>query len=147
MKIILKQDIDSLGTAGQVIEVKRGYARNYLIPHGLAVEATAGNMKSFEQEQKMAHVRSLRGKKEAEELADKIAKLSITIAMQVGEEDRLFGAVTSQTIADLLKENGCEIDRRKIVLDDPIKALGVYEIPIKLHTEVTATAKLWVVRE
>ncbi len=147
MKIILKQDINTLGSVGQVVEVKKGYARNYLIPKGLAVEATESNLKAFEQEQKLAALRMQRGKKEAEEMAAKISKLSITVAMPVGEEDKLFGSVTSQMIADLLKENGCEVDRRKIVLEDSIKALGVYDIPIKLHPEVTATVKLWVVRE
>lgn len=147
MRIILKQDIAKLGNAGQIVEVKNGYARNYLIPKGLAIEATESNIKAFEQEQKLAQIRMLRGKKDAEELAAKISKLSITVAMPVGEEDKLFGSVTAQMIADLLKENGCEIDRRKIVLEDPIKALGVYDIPIKLHPEVTATAKVWVVRE
>lgn len=147
MKIILKNDINTLGTAGQVVEVKRGYARNYLIPKGIAFEATPGNQKVFENEQKMEQVRMLRGKKDAGELADRIAKLSITVAVQVGEDDKLFGAVTSQNIADMLKENGCEIDRKKIVLEEPIKALGVYDIPIKLHPEITSTVKLWVVKE
>ena len=147
MKIILKQDITTLGKAGQVIQVKRGYARNYLIPKGLAAEATTGNQRAFEQEQKLEVIRMVRGKKEAEELADKISKISITVAVQVGEDDKVFGSVTNQNIADLLKESGCDIDRKKIVLDDPIKALGVYEVPIKLHPEVVAAIKLWVVKE
>jgi len=147
MKIILKQDISTLGKAGQVVQVKQGYARNYLIPRGLAAEATPGNQRAYEHEQKLEAVRMVRGKNEAEELAEKISKISITVAVQVGEDDKVFGSVTNQNIADLLRENGCEIDRKKIVLDDPIKALGVYEVPIKLHPEVSAAIKLWVVKE
>jgi large subunit ribosomal protein L9 len=147
MKIILKKDIETLGTAGQAITVKNGYARNYLIPQGLALEATPGNMRVIEQESKAAQLRQQRGKKEAEDFAAKLEKLSLTVAVQVGEEEKLFGSVTSQNIADLLKDNGYEIDRKKIILEDPIKALGVYDVPVKLHTEVTATVKVWVVRE
>lgn len=147
MKIILKTDMDSLGKSGDIVEVKRGYARNYLIPSGLAIEATPANMKVFEEDRKLAELRARRGKVEAQELADKLSKLSLTAAVQVGEEDKVHGSVTSQNIADLLKEAGFEIDRKKIILDDPIKALGVYDIQIKLHTDVIATVKLWVVRE
>ncbi len=147
MKIILKKDIDTLGTSGQIITVKNGYARNYLIPQGLALEATPGNLRAFEFENKAAQKRLQRGKKEAEGLAEKLEKLSLTVAVQVGEEEKLFGSVTSQNIADLLKDNGFELDRRKIILEDPIKALGVYDVPVKLHPEVTANVKVWVVRE
>jgi len=147
MKIILKKDIETLGNAGQVISVKQGYARNYLIPQGFALEATPGNMRAFEHENQAAQKRLQRGKKDAEELAAQLEKLSLTVAVQVGEEEKLFGSVTSQNIADLLKDNGYDLDRRKIVLEDPIKALGVYDVPVKLHPEVTATVKVWVVRE
>ncbi len=147
MKIILKQDIASLGTAGETVTVKNGYARNYLIPQGLAVAATAGNMRAFEVESKAAALRMQRGMREAQEVATRLEKLSLTVSVQVGEEDKLFGSVTSQNIADLLAENGFEIDKKKIVLDDPIKALGVYDVPVKLHPEVTGVVKVWVVRE
>ncbi|HOT98850.1 MAG TPA: 50S ribosomal protein L9 [bacterium] len=147
MKIILKQDIESLGAAGETVTVKNGYARNYLIPQGLAVAATAGNLRAFEVESKAAALRLQRGMREAQEVATRLEKLSLTVSVQVGEEDKLFGSVTSQNIADLLAENGFKIDKKKIVLDDPIKALGVYEVPVKLHPEVTGVVKVWVVRE
>jgi large subunit ribosomal protein L9 len=147
MKIILKKDIESLGAAGEIVTVKNGYARNYLIPQGFASPATAGNMRAFEVESKAAALRLQKGKREAQEVADKLEKLSLTVSVQVGEEEKLFGSVTSQNIADLLAENGFEIDKRKIVLEDPIKALGVYDVPVKLHPEVTGVVKVWVVRE
>lgn len=147
MKIILKKDIPTLGTAGEVVTVKNGYARNYLIPSGQAAQATPGNMRAVEVENKAAAMRQQRGEREARELADKLEKLSLTVSVQVGEEEKLFGSVTSQNIADLLAENGFEIDKKKILLDDPIKALGVYDVPVKLHQEVTALVKVWVVRE
>jgi large subunit ribosomal protein L9 len=147
MKILLKKDIATLGTAGEIVTVKNGYARNYLIPQGFAALATAGNMRAFEVENKAASLRLQRGQREAQELADKLEKLSLTVSVQVGEEEKLFGSVTSQNIADLLAENGFEIDKKKIILEDPIKALGVYDVPVKLHQEVTAMVKVWVVRE
>lgn len=147
MKIILKNDLELLGKAGEVVEVKRGHARNFLIPKGYAIEATPSNMRVFQEEHKLQEVKAKRHMKEASELADRLSKISVTAAVQVGEEDKVFGSVTSQNIADLLKEAGFEIDRRKIVLDEPLKALGVYDIPIKLHAEVEAKIKLWIVRQ
>ena len=147
MKIILKKDVQSLGKAGEVFQVKRGYARNYLIPTGVAIEATSANVKSFEQDSKLDKIRAEKGKKAALELADKLSQVSVTAVVQVGEQDKVFGSVTSQNIADLLKESGYEIDRKKIVLDDPLKALGVFDVPIKLHADVEAKIKVWVVRE
>lgn len=147
MKIILKKDIESLGAAGEIVTVKNGYARNYLIPGGFAAPATSGNMRAVEIENKAAALRQQRGQREARDLADKLEKLSLTVSVQVGEEEKLFGSVTSQNIADLLAENGFEIDKKKILLEDPIKALGVYDVPVKLHQDVTALVKVWVVRE
>lgn len=147
MKVILKETIDALGDAGKIIEVKPGYARNFLIPKGKAVPATNSNLKAYEQELKQENIRAQKGKKIAEELAAKLSKISVTSAVQVGEEDKIFGSVTTQNIADLLKEQGFEIDRKKIILDEPLKALGVYDVAIKLHPEVEATIKVWVVRE
>ncbi len=147
MKIILKNDLELLGKAGDVVEVKRGHARNFLIPKGLALEATPSNLKIFQEEHKLQEVKTKRHIKEASELADRLGKISVTAAVQVGEEDKVFGSVTSQNIADLLKEAGFEIDRRKIVLDEPLKSLGVYDVPIKLHAEVDAKIKVWVVRQ
>ncbi len=147
MKVILKNDMDSLGKAGDIVEVKPGYARNYLIPSNNAIKATPSNMKSFQEEQKLSERRELKGQKEAEVLAAKLEKVSLTATVQVGEEDKVFGSITSQNIADLLKENGFDIDRKKIHLEEPLKALGVYEIPVKLHHQVEAKVKVWVVRD
>ncbi|MFQ5636568.1 MAG: 50S ribosomal protein L9 [bacterium] len=147
MKIILKQDVQDLGKAGEITEVKAGYARNYLIPRKFALEASPQNLKTFEHEKKRFAMKELKEKRDAEQFAKQLEKVSLTAAVSVGEEDKVFGAVTSQMIADLLKSKGYEIDRRKIVLEDPIKALGVYDVPIKLHSEVEAKVKLWVVKE
>jgi large subunit ribosomal protein L9 len=147
MKIILKKDVQSLGKTGEIIQVKRGYARNYLMPMGMAIEATPSNLKSYQEESKLDKVRAEKGRKAALELAEKISQVSLTAVVQVGEQDKVFGSVTSQNIADLLKESGFEIDRKKIDLNEPLKALGVFDVPIKLHSDVEAKVKVWVVRE
>ena len=147
MKVILKEEIKTLGKVGDVVQVKPGFARNYLIPKGMAVEATPSNMKVIAHEAKIAEIRSQKTKKEAQSLADRLSKVSVTASVQVGEEDRVFGAVTSQDIANLLQESGFEIDKKRILLEEPIKALGVFEVPIKVHSEVEAKIKVWVVRE
>jgi len=147
MKIILKQDHENLGASGEIVEVKDGFARNYLIPRQIAMQATPQNMKVYEQLKQRDQIKQTKEKKAAEELADKLKDVSITATVSVGEEDKVFGAVTSQNIADLLQSKGFELDRRKIQLDEPLKALGVYEIPIKLHQEVEANIKVWVVKE
>lgn len=147
MEIILRQDYDTLGQKGDVVKVKAGYARNFLIPKGVAYMATQANKKRFENELKQQTWRLARDQKKAAELAEKLQKISCTITMQVGEEDKLFGAVTSQNIADSLSAQGFEVDKRKIQLEEPIKSLGIYSIPIKLHPEVEAAVKVWVVKE
>ena len=147
MKIILRKDVEKLGKAGESIETKRGYARNYLIPQGFAIEASTANMKIIEQEKATSQRRFQQEVGSAEELAAQLNTVSVTAAIQVGEEDRVFGAITNQNIADLLAEKGYEIDRKKIILEEPIKALGVFEVPIKIHSEVEAKIKVWVVRE
>ncbi|MDZ7724161.1 MAG: 50S ribosomal protein L9 [candidate division KSB1 bacterium] len=147
MKIILKKDISTLGTAGEIIDVKPGYARNYLIPKGFAVSATGSNLKIYEQERKVRERRIEEEKQQAQILADKLNSVSVTATVQVGEEDKVFGAVTNQNIADLLHEKGFEIDRKKIILEEPLKELGVYNVPIKLYQDVEATIKVWIVRE
>jgi len=146
MKVILKKDVETLGPAGKIIDVKDGYARNYLIPQGIALKADEKNIKILEEEQKRLKLKLNKDKKNAELLAEKLNGVSCTATVSVGEEDRVFGSVTSQNIADLLKEKGFDIDRKKILLEEPIKALGIYEIPIKLHSEVEAKIKLWVVK-
>jgi len=147
MKIILRKDFEGLGKAGDIVTVKDGYARNFLIPQGIALKADTAAVKQLESEKKMEEMKISRSKKAAEQLAEELAKVSCTATVTVGEEDKVFGSVTTQQIADLLKEKGYEIDRKKIRLDEPIKALGIYDVPIKLHPEVETKIKLWVVKE
>jgi large subunit ribosomal protein L9 len=147
MQVILMEDIDRLGKRGSIVTVADGYGRNYLIPQRKAIGATPGNRRWYEQEERQSTVRAEKARREAERLKKNIDKLSLTVIVQAGEDDKLFGSVTSQTIAQLLKEQGVEIDRRKIVLEEPLRELGVYTIPIRLHSEVEAQIKLWVVRE
>jgi large subunit ribosomal protein L9 len=147
MEIILREDYKDLGQMGETVKVKDGFARNYLIPAGIAYPNTKANRKLYENEIKQQTWRQAKDRKAAEEQAKKLETISCTITVQVGEEDKLFGSVTSQNIADNLAEQGFEIDKRKILLDEPIKTLGIYSIPVKLHTEVDATVKVWVVKE
>lgn len=147
MKVILRKDTEKLGIAGDIVDVKDGYARNFLIPKGVALKADKKNIQLLESEKKQQTVKLSKDKKEAELLAEQLNKVSCTATMNVGEEDKVFGSVTSQNIADLLKDQGIEIDKKKVVLTEPIKALGIYTIPIKLHSEVEAKIKLWVVKE
>ena len=149
MKVILRQNIETLGNMGEVVSVKDGYARNFLLPRGLAYVASKGNMQVLEQERKRLQVKMNRELKDAETKAAELEKHenAITIPMQVGEEDKLFGSVTKEMIADKLAEKGFSIDRRKIEIDEPIKVLGIYTVKIKLHTDVTAKVKVWVVRQ
>jgi large subunit ribosomal protein L9 len=147
MKIILREEVPSLGEKGDVVNVAPGFARNFLIPRQLAFQATPSNLKVYEEEQRQKQIRANKEKRLAEKVAVELEKVSCTAPVAVGEEDRVFGSVTAQTIADLLTEKGFEIDKRKIGLDEPLKALGVYTVPIKLHAEVEAKVKVWVVKE
>jgi large subunit ribosomal protein L9 len=147
MKVVLRKDFETLGEAGQVVAVKDGYARNFLIPRGIAYEASSRNLSVVSEAKRQAEHRQIREQKQAEDLAGKLSQVSITATVAVGEEDKIFGSVTSQEISRLLAEKGFEIDRRKIVLDEPVKTLGVFEIPVKLHAKVEAKIKLWVVKE
>ena len=147
MKIILKEDFESLGKVGEVVEVKAGFARNFLIPKQVALQATPQNLRVIEQEKARNKIKLSKDKRDAEVLAEQLKEVSLTANVQVGEEDKIFGAVTSQNISELLSAKGFEIDKRKIQLEDPLKALGVFEVPIKLHTEVEAKIKVWVVKE
>ncbi|RJP68504.1 MAG: 50S ribosomal protein L9 [Candidatus Abyssobacteria bacterium SURF_17] len=146
MKVILREDVKSLGKAGDVIEVKDGYARNYLIARNLAVKADAGHMRQLEHERKMLHDKKEKTFKEANKLAEKINKTSCTIAVQVGEEDKLFGSVTALDIVEQLAKEGVEVDKRNVQLEEPIRALGVFNVPVKIMPEVEAKLKLWVVK-
>jgi large subunit ribosomal protein L9 len=147
MKVLLKEDVIKLGSVGDEVEVKDGYGRNFLIPTGKALLATPKNVKQFRHQKSIVDhkVRKLRGA--AETVADKLAKLSLSVTKKVGEQGKLFGSVTSQEIADLISARGVEIDRRKIQLGEPIKSLGEFKIPIKLHPEITAEVQLTVSAE
>ncbi|OGW61426.1 MAG: 50S ribosomal protein L9 [Nitrospirae bacterium RBG_16_64_22] len=136
MKVILKEDIETLGRAGDLVNVKPGYARNYLVPRAKAVEASAENIRLVEHERGVARERMQKIRREAEDVARRIAEMPMVIRQAAGEEDKLFGAVTTQDIARLLSESGIEIDRRKIMLEEPIKRLGQFEIPVKLPADV-----------
>jgi large subunit ribosomal protein L9 len=147
MKVILRQDFEALGEAGKTFTVKDGYARNFLIPRGIAYEATDRNLRMFEQDKHRLEARKSREKRLAEAVQTKLDGVSVTATVPVGEEDRVFGSVTTQDIAELLVAKGFEIDKRKILLTEPIKALGFYEVPVKLHSEVQAVIKVWVVKQ
>ncbi|MDE2888743.1 MAG: 50S ribosomal protein L9 [Gemmatimonadota bacterium] len=147
MKIILTETLDNLGDAGSVVDVKDGYARNYLIPRSLALVATRGNMKVYEQLKHQKEARDNRAQRDAVALSKKIEKASCTIPVAVGKEDQIFGSVTAQHVSEHLAEQGFEIDRRRVELEEPIRALGVYDVSIRLHAEVSATVKVWVVKE
>jgi large subunit ribosomal protein L9 len=147
VKVILRQNFEQLGQLGDVVEVKEGYARNYLIPKKIAYPATPGYLKTLEEEKKQVTRRQQKELRTAEKLATDLEKVSLTIPMKVGEEDKLFGAVTPQLIAEHLAEKGFEVDKRKIEVGDHIKALGVYSVDVKLHTNVIAKVKVWVVKE
>lgn len=146
MKLILIKDLEPSGKIGDIVNVKKGYARNYLLPQKLAIEATEANKKIVEKEKLKVEKKKAEGRKEAEELLQKLEKLSLTVSVQVGENDKLYGSVTAQDISDLLKKEGFDIDKRKIEISTPVKALGIYSIKIKLNSEVTATTKVWVVK-
>ncbi len=147
MNVILKENVENLGQIGEQVRVKAGYARNYLIPQGMAIEATVRNLKNLEHLKKLVQDKIDKTLKSAESLARRIESISITLSQKVGENERLFGSITTMTIAAALEEEGIEIDKKKILLEEPIKQLGVYTIPIKLHPELTADLKVWVVEE
>lgn len=147
MKVILREDVKRLGKPGDVVEVRDGYARNFLIPRNLAVRADAGRLRQLEHERKVLRDKKEKVLKEARALADEIAKTSCTISVQVGEEDKLFGSVTAMDIVDALKKEGVEVDKKSIQLEEPIKSLGVFSVPVKVMPDVEAKLKVWVVKE
>lgn len=147
MKVILRQNYESLGNVGEVVEVKEGFARNYLIPRKIAYIALKGNTRVLEEEKKTLLKKAENELQAAELKAAELEKVSITIPVQVGEEDKIFGSVTSQMIADALKEKNYDIDKRRIEIEEPIKALGIYSVKIRLHQNVDAKIKVWVVRQ
>ena len=146
MEVILMESVDTLGEMGETVNVARGFARNYLIPKGLAVLATDGHRKLVAEHMKLSAKREDLRKAGAEELAAKLGELSCTIGVQADEEDKLFGSVTARDIAESLESEYTNFDFKQIVLDEAIKQLGVYSVPVKLHSEVEVTAKVWVVK-
>lgn len=147
MEVILKQDVDKLGKAGTSVKVKEGFARNFLIPNGLAVPVTPANLKKLQQENALKLQGLEKIKKSAQELQNKLAGLSLTISAQAQEENKLYGSVTVQDIASALNEEGFQIDKTAILLSEPIRALGIYEVPLRLHPEISANIKVWVVKK
>lgn len=146
MKIILMQDVEKVGKKGDIKTVSDGYARNFLLPKKLAKESTELNIKLMEEEKKKQILKVERERNEFVKTAEKIKKTSLTISRNVGEENKMFGAVTSDDVSSALKLEGIDVDKRKIELTEPIKSLGVYDVKIKLHPEVTAIVKVWVVK-
>jgi large subunit ribosomal protein L9 len=147
MEVILREDVSNLGKAGELVKVKPGYARNFLLPRGLAYEATEGNKKRIQAEAKARVTRQTAEKAEAEALAAKLSALAIRIAAKAGEENRLFGSITAQDIADALAQAGQVVDKRKIELEHPIKTLGFHAVPVRVHHDIQAEVKLTVVAE
>lgn len=147
MKVILRQDYESLGKVGDVVEVKNGFARNFLLPRKIAYSALKGNIAALEDEKKNLAKKAEQELKAAETLAAELEKVSVTIPVQVGEEDKIFGTVTTQMISDALNEKGYDIDKRRIEIPEAIKSLGIYDVSIKLHSSMEAKIKVWVVRE
>ncbi len=147
MQIILQEDVDKLGTRGQVVEVAEGYARNFLLPRKLAIAATPGNLKRLEKIRSVLDKRTATEREGAQKQADVLAAASVTLARKAGENDQLFGSVTSADIAEALATRGYQVDKRKIELREPIKLIGEYQVTAKLHHGVTATIKVVVERE
>ena len=146
MKVILREDDRKLGKAGDVVEVKDGYAQNYLIPRNIAVKADASHMKQLEHERKMLGDKKDKQNKQANLQAEQIEKASCTISVQVGEEEKIFGSVTAIDIVETLAKEGVTIDKKDIHLEEPIKSLGIFTVPVKLAPEVEANLKVWVVK-
>lgn len=147
MKVILIDDIDALGKLGDVVDVKRGYARNFLFPRNLAMQANDKNLKLLEQKKKIREQQLAKEKSEIEKLAERIAGMSCTIPVAAGEEEKLFGSVTAEHIAEAFVSEGININKKQIHLAGPIHKLGVYQVEIKLHPEITTSTKVWVVRK
>ena len=147
MEVILKNDVENLGTQGQVVKVAAGFARNYLLPQGLAVAASASNKKIIEQQRQATLRKDAKFASDAKELGTLMSNVSITIHQKAGEDDQLFGSVTSQDLQEALDKQGYKIERKKIVLDHPIKKLGEYRVVVKLHKEVSIEIPVHVLKE
>jgi large subunit ribosomal protein L9 len=147
MEVILREHVDNLGHRGEIVKVADGYARNYLLPRKLALPVTDGNRNQIERERAKFEARESEERKVAEAVAERMANIELVITRKVGETEALYGSVTSSDIAAELASKGFDIDRRKLILGDPIKSLGEFNVPVKLHRDVTATVKLKVVAE
>ena len=147
MKVILKEDVKKIGSMGQIVTVADGFARNYLVPKGLAVEANIKNMKSLEHAKRVIQEKAKKVKASVQDFADRLSKISLVIKAKAGEEGKLFGSVTTMDIAEQLKNEGIEIDKKKISLDEPIKRIGTYAVSVRLHPEVETQITLQVVEE
>ena len=143
----MRDHVEKLGKRGEIVKVSDGYARNYLLPRKLALPATDGNRKHVERERKIMETREAEEKSQADAIASRLSTIDITIARRVGETEQLYGSVTAADIAEFLKTKGFEIDRRKLILPEPIKTIGEHDVPLKLHREVTAPLKVKVVKE
>ncbi len=147
MEIILRDHVDNLGRRGEIVKVADGYARNFLLPRKLALPATDANKKWIERERKIAESRDHEERSAAEAVSARLSALELTISKKVGENDQLYGSVTNADIAELLAKKGFEVDRRKLILPEPLKAIGDHTVPLKLHREVTVPLKVHVVKE
>lgn len=147
MEIILREDVAHLGKAGEVVAVKDGYARNYLLPRGLAYPATTGNKRRIEVEAQRRDARLVTQRGDAEQLAQRLAAVSLTFTVKTGEGEKLFGSITAQDIAQQLKEQGFALDKRRVALEEPIRMIGIYKVPIRLDAGVQAEVRVWVVKE
>jgi large subunit ribosomal protein L9 len=147
MEVILRQSVDNLGQPGDVVKVSPGYARNYLLPRGIAFEATPGNLKRIARERERLQAAEDQRRSKAQELAARLEQVSLTFSARVGEEGKLFGSVTAADIAHQLEAQGLQVERRMIDLHEPIKALGVYRVPVRLHADVKPEVRVWVIKQ
>jgi large subunit ribosomal protein L9 len=147
MKVILKDDVKNVGNMGDIVKVADGYARNYLVPRGLAVEASTKNIKSIEHEKRIIQEKAKKIKGSAQDLSDRISKVTLVMKANAGEEGKLFGSVTTMDIAEALKNEGFDVDKKKISLDEPIKRLGEHTVNVKIHPEITTNVTVQVVQE
>ena len=147
MEIILREHVDNLGKRGEIVKVADGYARNYLLPRKLALQATQGNRKHVERERRIVETREAEERGQAEAIAQRLTDIEISFARRVGETEQLYGSVTAADIADYLKAKGFDIDKRKLILPDALKTLGEHTVPLKLHREVSIPLKVQIVRE
>ena len=147
MEVILRQAVENVGQPGDLVKVSNGFARNFLLPRGLAYEATAGNLRRMAQEKERLQAAEGKRRESAQQVADKLQEVSLTFSARVGDEGKLFGSITSADIVEQLDAQGFAIEKRQIDLHEPIKALGIYRVPVKLHADVKAELKVWVIKQ